>query len=119
MSNLTGVTNGTFTLEETKVHNQFYFFRNDHSVLGDVGTIPIEMFSRYLIHKVREGEINERYVGEIFYEISKDGKVLRLTVTDQTKPALHIVKREDGQVSQVPEVAEPNFFKRVFAKWFG
>lgn len=113
---LTVVTNGTYTLEETKEENQFYFFRNDHGVLKDVGTLPLEMFSRYLIQKVKEGEINEVYDGEIYFELSTDGTVMRLTASEHTKPNLRIVKSEE---SQVPEVTEPNFFKRVFANWFG
>ena len=113
---VTVVTDGTYTLEETKVENQFHFFRNDFKVLGNVGTLPIEMFSRYLIHKVKEGEIDESYAGEILYELSTDGKILRLTVSECTKPNLRIVKSEE---SNILEVTEPNFFKRVFAKWFG
>ena len=112
---VTVVTNGTYTFEETEVENQFHFFRNDHGVLENVGTLPIEMFSRYLIHKVREREINEEYEGELCFELSADGKVLRVTASEQTKPNLHIVEVEE---CEAPEVTEPNFFKRIFAKWF-
>jgi len=113
---LIGVTNGEYTLEETEVENQLHFFRNDHNVLGNVGILPIEMFSRYLIYKVREGQINEEYAGEICFELSSDGKVLRLTASEKTEQNIHIVKNNE---SSAPKVTEPNFFKRVFAKWFG
>lgn len=112
---LTGVTNGEYTLEEIKVGEQFYFFRNDHEALGNVGILPIEMYARYLIQKMREGEIDDRYTREINYELSDDRKVLRLTISEHTKRELYIVKSNE---SEAPEVTEPNFFKRVFAKWF-
>ena len=111
---ITVVTNGTFSLEETKVENQFHFFRNDHEVLGNVGTLPIEMFARYLIYKAREGQIEERFDREILFELSADSKILRLTVSEKTKPNLRVVKTEE---SKVPEVREPSYFKRVFAKF--
>ena len=116
MSNelMTLVTNGEYTLEEIKAGEQFYFFRNDHGTLGNVGTLPIEMYSRYLIQKMREGEIDDGYAREIRYELSDDRKVLRLTISERTKRELYIVKNNE---SKAPEVTEPNRFKRVFAKW--
>ena len=116
MSNeLTGVTNGEYTLEETKLEEQFYFFRNDHGTLGNVGTLPIEMYARYLIQKMREGEIDDRYTREIRYELSEDRKVLRMTISEHTQSELYIVKNNE---SEAPKVTESNRFKSVFAKWF-
>ena len=111
---VTVVTNGTYTLEETEVENQFHFFRNDHGVLEEIGTLPIEMYARYMVQMEREGQINNGCEVELFFEISEDKKVLRLTAVESTKPKLHIVKNEQYVA---PNVTEPNFFKRVFAKF--
>lgn len=111
---VTVVTNGTYTLEETENANQFHFFWNDHGVLEDVGTLPIEMYARYMVQMAREGLIDNGYETKLFFEISEDKKVLRLTAVEATKPQLHIVKNEQYEA---PDVTKPNFFKRVFARW--
>lgn len=112
---VTVVTNGTYTLEETKVENQFHYFRNDHGVLEEIGTLPIEMYARYMLQMAREGLIDNWYEIKLFFEISEDRKVLRLTAVEATKPQLHIINNEQYEV---PDVTKPNFFKRVFAHWF-
>lgn len=113
------LTNGTYTLRETGVENQFFFFRNDHEVLGNVGTSHMELFAKYLIEKSQKGEIQQSvYEGRMSFEISNDGKIIRLTVSENLpkKPNLHIVK--EGE-KELPGVAKPNPFKRAFKKWFG
>ena len=112
---VTVVTNGTYTLEETEVENQFHFFREDHGVLEDVGTLPIEMYARYMVQMARDGQIDNWYEVQIIYEISDDNRILRLTAVESTKPQLHIVKNKQYEA---PDVTKPNFFKRVFAMWF-
>lgn len=38
------VTDGTFTLSETKNKNQFYFYRNDGEVLSDIDGEPMDLY---------------------------------------------------------------------------
>lgn len=109
------LTDGTYTLKETGVENQFFFFRNDHEVLGDVGTSHMELFAKYLIEKSKKEKIQQSvYECKMRFEISKDGKIIRLTV--KRNPNLRIVK---GGEMELPRVAESNSFKRAFKKWFG
>lgn len=44
------VSDGTFTLQETKNKNQFYFYRNDGEVLADIDREPMDL--KRLFHKV-------------------------------------------------------------------
>ena len=106
-------TDGTYTLEETEVEKQFIFFRNDHEVLGNVGTVPLELFSKYLIKRGKHGET---YRGQIFYEFSTDGKTIRMTAYEN--PNLRIVKSKEKDIFSVIEPG-PNIFKRIFRKLFG
>ena len=119
------LTDGTYTLAETKVENQFFFFRNDHQVLGNVGLSPVELFSKYYIEKSqKEGIQKSGYEDKIRFkfsecEISKDRTIIRLTVSDnlEKNPNLRIVK---GGEKESPNATKqwPNFFKRVTRKLF-
>ena len=73
------LTDGTYTLKETGVENQFFFFRNNNEVLENVGTnIIMEFFGKYLIEKFQKGEIQQSvYEGKMSFEISNDGKIIQ------------------------------------------
>lgn len=111
------LTDDTFTFSETEEENQFYFFRNDHELLGDVGSAPIVLFAQYLVEKDRKNELkkNKVYKGTICFEISNDHKVIRMTVSDnqKSKPDLHIVRSCENQ-NMWSSLKE--FFKRIFKK---
>lgn len=115
------ITDGTYTLEETGKENELFFFRNDKEVLGDVGQIPFKLFSRYIVEKVTKGEFQgNRYQMKIHSDISSDGKVIRLTISDDSTecPKLRIVKSGETEPSSKPKTQQPkpNFFKRIFRK---
>ena len=112
---LTGVTNGEYTLEEIREGEEFWFFRNDNGILRNIGTLPVEMYARYLVQKMNEGEIDNGYTRELNYELSVDGKVLKLMLSEQARTNLYIVKNSEREE---PEVIEPQGFKPVFTKWF-
>ena len=116
------LTDGRYTLKETGVENQFFFFRNDNEVLENVGTnIIMELFGKYLIEKIQKGEIQQSvYEGKMSFEISNDGKIIRLTFFENpvNKPNLRIVKGEEKESTNTGK-QRPNFFKRVTRKLFG
>lgn len=117
-------TDGTYTFAETGVKNEFYFYRNDRNVLGKMGRNEvIQFFSQYLLKKVEEGAIQDLYAGEINFEISADGKCLKMIVADKParKPNLRIVKTAEGYglPDATEEQPKPNFFQRWFGKESG
>lgn len=117
-------TDGTYTFAETGVKNEFYFYRNDRNVLGKMGKNEVMcFFSQYLLKKVEEGEIQDLYAGEINFEISTDGKCIKMTAVGKParRPNLRIVKTAEGE--ELPDATEeqpkPNFFPRWFGKESG
>ena len=118
------LTDGTYTFAETEVKNEFYFYRNDRNVLGKMGSNQVmHFFSQYLLRKVEEGEIQDVYAGEIDFQLSTDGKCIKMIVADKParKPNLHIVKTAEGErlPDATEEQAKPNFFQRWFGKESG
>jgi hypothetical protein len=79
---LKALSNGEFTLTETEVENQFYFYRNDGGVLGEVDRLPMEFYQEYIMRKMMEGEVTDIVANNILFETSNDGKCIRLTVSD-------------------------------------
>ena len=105
------VSDGTFTLQETKNKNQFYFYRNDGEVLADIDREPMDLYHAYIMQKMMSGEITDVVMNNIYSEKSEDGKCIRLTICDiGEKPAHH----NNSTVSK-----QPNFLKRLFHKVFG
>lgn len=74
------ISDGFFTISETDRKNQFYFFRNDLQELGEVGEEPIKLFRYFIMGKYFIIDVNEKVMKNIYSEVSKDGKVIRLTV---------------------------------------
>ena len=93
------LTDGTYTLKETEVENQYLFFRNDHQVLGNTGSAYIYLFARYFNEKFSDG--NEKkdvsYIGEMSFEISRDCKVLRITVSYREKKVQEATAKKEGK----------------------
>ena len=115
-------TDGTHTFAETGVKNEFYFYRNDRNVLGKMGSNDVMFFfSQYLLKKVDEGEIQDVYAGEINFEISTDGKCIKMIVADKParKPNLRIVKTAEELPDATEDQPKPHFFQRWFGKESG
>ena len=115
-------TDGTHTFAETGVKNEFYFYRNDQNVLGKMGSNDVMLFfSQYLLKKVEEGEVQDVYAGEIDFQLSTDGKCIKMIVTDKParKPNLRIVKTAEELPDATEEQPKPNFFQRWFGKESG
>ena len=99
------VSDGTFTLSETKVKNQFYFYRNDGRVLTDIDNEPIDLYDMYIRHKMMTGEITDMVMKDIYLAKSYDGKHFRLTVCD--------IGEKPPKIKN-SNVKKPNFIKRLF-----
>ena len=115
-------TDGTHTFAETGVKNEFYFYRNDREAIGKLGSNDVMIFfSQYLLKKVDEGEIQDVYAGEINFEISTDGKCIKMIVADKParKPNLRILKTTEELPDATEEQPKPNFFHRWFGKESG
>lgn len=103
-SELMALSNGTFTLAESEDPKVFYFYRNDHEVIGEVGRIPMDFYQNYICKKMMDGEITEIVMNDICFETSDDGKCIRLTVSG-------IGENRTNQ-------KQPNFIKRFLSKIF-
>jgi hypothetical protein len=106
-------SDGVFTLSETENENQLYFYRNDGTVLDDVGEAPMDFYQNYIIMKMMEGEITDVVMNDICFEESDDGKCIRLTISgvDNSRPSTN-AKEINGEKSK------GNFFKNIFKKIF-
>ena len=101
------ISDGTFTLQEGKNKNQFYFYRNDGGVLTNIGREPMEMYQEYITEKMFDGEITDVVANDVYSELSDDGKCIRLTICGiGEKP---ISKRGN----------QPCFLKKLFNEIFG
>ena len=83
------VSDGTFSLSETDVKNQFCFYRNDGGELTENGHEPMDLYQAYIIHQMMNGKMNvEAVCQDIKYEMSDDRKVVRMIVRDTWKRSL-------------------------------
>ena len=105
------VTDGTFTLSETKMKNQLYFYRNDNEVLNDCGGNLNDLLHVYLIQRMVEGQKDRMAVSNIQYEMSDDNKCIRVTAAGINE------QRKGSENSNV--VKKPNFFTKFLKKLFG
>ena len=122
---LTALSNGIFSLSETEIENVYLFYRNDGRVIGDVGGIPMGFYHSYIANKMMNGEITEIVMKSISFDTSRDGKFIRLTVSEIDKsPEIKVqesnfLEKSESQFVQNKEQPKPNVFKRIFKKIFG
>ena len=106
------ISDGTFTLSETEVKNQFYFYRNDGEVLTDIDREPMDLYQAYIIHKMVNDETTNMIMSNFYMETSDDGRCIRLTICDIGE---NPVKSNNSTVRD----KHPNFIKHLFNKIFG
>ena len=106
------VSDGTFTLLETKKKNQFYFYRNDGEVLIGIDNEPMDLYQSYIMNKMASGEITGAVMNNICFETSNDGKCIRLTVYD-------IGEEPTKGKDLIESKKSPSFIKRLLDKIFG
>lgn len=71
---------GEYVFSETDNANQFYFYRNDGQVLGEVNGIPMFMYKKYICQQMFDGKIKSMVMNDICFEESDDNRCIRLTV---------------------------------------
>ena len=77
--------NGTHTIKETRVKDQFCFFRNDRQVLGNVGMIDIwRLLDQEAQDYLDKGEDRKKIC---LKGITSDGKGIIFTLFDQSTVA--------------------------------
>ncbi len=77
---LKSFSNGTYVFQETENENQFYFYRVDGEVLGEIDREPMEMYQNYICMKMFEGDMAPQIIANnIRFDTSDDGKCIRLT----------------------------------------
>ena len=103
-----GITDGTYTLAEGDENNTFYFYRNDESVIGDVGRLPVEFFETFITIKMMEGEITKPVVTNIRIQTSTDGKIIRII----------LLGSEKEQEENDSEPRKQNILKKIFDRIF-
>lgn len=107
------ITDGEFSLQESDVKNQFHFFRNDGKVLEKADyNRPVEFYQVYLMEKMSTGEITGIVMNHFRFEVSDDGKCIRLTIMD-------VDENEDNSRNSIANQKQPNLFKRLLKRIFG
>ena len=120
---LQAFSDGTFVFAEDENGKQFYFYREDGEVLGDVGRRPMDFYQHYIMTKMMNGEITGMVANNLKFEESTDGKCIRITVIDEFGES----ESEKTEEAKIPEETdEPiqlktkaNFIKRMLKKIFG
>ncbi len=107
---LLSITDGTYTLSESNVKNQFYFYRNDGNELGKIQHEPMELYQVYIMHKMTLGEMTDIIMSNVEFEESTDGKCIRMTMSE-------IHGTSESKMNEQPK--KLNFFQRLKKKIFG
>lgn len=79
------IANETYVFIEGDEPNQFFFYRKDGEVLGDVDHEPMDFYHAYIMQKMMDGEIDGMVANNILTEVSTDGKCMRITVKEIAK----------------------------------
>jgi len=120
---LQAFSDGTFLFAEDENGKQFYFYRKDGEVLGDVGRRPMDFYQHYIMTKMMSGEITGMVANNLKFEESADGKCIRITVVDEFGES----ESKKEEIKPIEETAEEsiqpnpqtNFVKRMLKKIFG
>ena len=128
---LQAFSDGTFVFVEDENGKQFYFYRKDGEVLGDVGRRPMDFYQHYMVTKMMNGEITGMVANNLKFEESADGKCIRITLVDEfgesaSEKAEEAKALEEPKKTQIqtPEESiqnhpKTNFVKRMLKKIFG
>ena len=89
------VSKGIFYLTETDKENVLYFYRGDGGMLGDVGSIPKELYLLYLEEKQKEDPNFGAERHQVVFQASPYGQVLSLHICPIDKIAIPAGQVED------------------------
>ncbi len=106
------VSDGTYTLSETENKNQFYFYRNDGTVLTDIDSEPMDLYQAYIMRKMMNGEITDVVRNNRYSKKSDDEKCIILTICN-------IGEKPPKNTNSTANNKHLNFLKHLFHKIFG
>ena len=112
------IANDTYVFIEGDNPNQFFFYRKDGEVLGDIDHEPMDFYHAWVMEKMMSGEIDGMVANNVLTELSADGKCMRITVKEIAKGPIIQIDLDGDEESNKP-VKKENWFQRLKRKWFG
>jgi hypothetical protein len=77
---LLAFSDGTYVFQESEDENQFFFFRKDGEVIGEIDREPMDMYQNYIVTKMFDGDFfNQIVANNLRFDTSDDGKCIRIT----------------------------------------
>lgn len=73
------LSDGEYVFAETKIKNQYHFYREDGQKLGEVGNIPMDMYRNYMCMKMFEGGVTNMVANNIRFDTSDCDTCIRIT----------------------------------------
>ncbi|MDD4406886.1 MAG: hypothetical protein PHF30_02470 [Bacilli bacterium] len=99
---LNSFTDGTYIFQETENENQFYFYRADGEVLGEIDSEPMEMYQKYICMKMMEKNVVPEIVANnIRFDTSDDGKCIRLTTFAILKKEIVLEQQKEKGIKKL------------------
>jgi hypothetical protein len=112
------ITDETYVFIEGEEPNQFFFYRKDGEVLGDIDHEPMDFYHAWVMQKMMSGEIEGMVANNILSELSDDGKCMRITVKEIAKGPIIQIDLDEAVALSEP-VKKESWFKRLKNKLFG
>ena len=112
------ITDETYVFIEGDKPNQFFFYRKDGEVLGDIEHEPMDFYHAWVMEKMMSGEIEGMVANNILSELSDDGKCMRITVKEIAKGPIIQIDLDEGRSSQKP-VAKETWLQKLKRKLLG
>ena len=110
--------NETYVFVEGDIPNQFFFWRKDGEVLGDIEHEPMDFYHAWVMQKMVSGEIEGMVANNILTELSTDGKCMRITVKEiASGPIIQLDLDETMEVKK--PVKKESWFQRIKKRLLG
>ena len=112
------ITNDTYVFIEGDEPNQFFFYRKDGEVLGDIEYEPMDFYHAWVMEKMMSGEIEGMVANNILTELSTDGKCVRITVKEISSGPIIQIDSDEATEPEKP-VKKENWLQRIKKRLFG
>ena len=110
------ITDETYVFIEGDEPNQFFFYRKDGEVLGEIEHEPMDFYHAWVMEKMMSGEIDGMIASNVLTELSTDGKCMRITVKEIAKGP---IAQTDLEAKMVKPVKKETWFQKLKRKLFG
>ncbi|MDD4705634.1 MAG: hypothetical protein PHS24_00265 [Bacilli bacterium] len=99
---LESYTDGIYIFQETENEKQFYFYRADGEVLGELDNEAMETYQKYICMKMlKQNTIPPIIANNITFDTSDDGKCIRLTIFDIFKKEIIINQQKEKGIKKL------------------